>query len=72
MREIVKRFLYVEVVSFISDEYFTFRAMFAPGQEVSITDGCAVICYSVYYISFLQKTISKILLAFSCSCTSFL
>ena len=40
------------------------------GQEVSINDGCALVCYSVYYISFLQKITSRILLASCCLCMS--
>ena len=31
MRKVIERFLDVRVVSFISDEYFTFWAMFALG-----------------------------------------
>ena len=39
----------VKVVSFISDEIFSFRAMFAFGWDIYINN-CVVDCYAVYYI----------------------
>ena len=50
MCEVIERFLDAKVVSFISDEMFSFWAMFAPGRDVYISDDCAVVCYAVYYI----------------------
>ena len=50
MSEVIKRFLDIKVVSFISDEYFTFWAMFVLGRDDYINDDCAVVCYAIYYI----------------------
>ena len=50
MCEVIERFLDVKVVSFISDELFSFWAMFALGWDIYINDNCVVVCYAVYYI----------------------
>ena len=50
MCDVIERCLDVRMVSFISDELFSFSAMFALGRDVYINDDCAVVCSSVCYI----------------------
>ena len=54
MREIIKRFLDVKVVSFISDENLSFWAMFALGRDVYISDDCAR-CRLLHLVSLLTQ-----------------
>ena len=56
MCEIIKRFLDVKVVSFISDENLSFWAMFALGRDVYISDDCCgLLCLLLHLVSLLTQ-----------------